>query len=107
MCISCMQKSKICDVVLEGITHETQATLESLCHDGMCCLSVHDMWDLFESVAWHQWHYEYANESFVCPFPPPYDFHTQSPCTDQFRDICDNHSSYPQDVCIYMLDQMP
>ena len=73
------EKWEICDVVLEGITHETRATLESMCHGGMCYLDVDDMWDLFESLAWYQWHHEQAIESFECPSPTPYDFHVYSP----------------------------
>ena len=38
MCISCM-KMEICEVVLEGITHETRAILESL-NGGRCALQV-------------------------------------------------------------------
>jgi len=38
---------------------------------------------------------------FVRPPSPPYDLHAQCPCVDQFRDICDHHSSYPHDVCSY------
>jgi len=55
--------------VLAGITHETRAILESMCYGGMCFLSVDDMWDLFESLGWYQWHHEIANESFECPSP--------------------------------------
>ena len=51
-------KMEIYDVVLEGITHETKATLESMCYGSICYLSVGDVWDLFESLGWHQWHYE-------------------------------------------------
>jgi len=56
---------------------------------------------LFESLASYQCHCECACESFVCPSLPPYDLHTQSACVDQFRDVCDHHSSYPLDVCSY------
>jgi len=66
---------------------------------GMCYLSVDDLWNLFESLASYQWHYECASESFVCPSPPPYDLHAQSLCVDQLRGGCDHHSSYPNDVC--------
>jgi len=44
------QKYKICDVVLERITHETRATLDSMCYGGLCSLNVDDMWDFFESL---------------------------------------------------------
>ena len=37
------EKWEICNVVLEGITHETQAILESMCYSGMCVLGVGDM----------------------------------------------------------------
>jgi len=48
------EKWEICDAVLEGITHETRAILESMCYGDLCSLDVDDMWDLFESLAWHQ-----------------------------------------------------
>jgi len=68
---------------------------------GLYSLNVDDMCALFESLASDQWQCECANESFVCPSPPPYDLHAQSPCIDQFKDGCDHHSSYPHDVCSY------
>ena len=37
----------------------------------------------------------------MCPSPPPYDLHAQSLCLDQFRNLCDHHSSYPHNVCSY------
>ena len=37
------EKWEICDVVLEGITHETRATLESMCYGGMHFLDIDDM----------------------------------------------------------------
>jgi len=40
--------------VLERITYETRAIVESMCYGGMCYLSVDDMRDLFESLAWHE-----------------------------------------------------
>jgi len=40
-----------------------------------------------------------ASESFGFPSVPPYDLHAQCSYVDQFRDICDHHSSYPHDVC--------
>ena len=45
-------KWEICDVALDGITHETRAIVESMCYGGMCYLDVDDMWDLFESATW-------------------------------------------------------
>jgi len=45
------EKWEICDVVLEGITCETRATLESMCYGGLCSLNVDDMWNLFEYLA--------------------------------------------------------
>jgi len=59
------------------------------------------MWDLFESFTSYQWQCECASESFVCPSPPPYHLHDQSPCVNQFRDGCDHDSSYPLDLCSY------
>jgi len=50
---------------LKWITYETRVILESMCYGNMCYLSVDNMWDLFEPLAWHQWHYEYASKSFV------------------------------------------
>jgi len=96
-------KSINCDNtdVLEGITHETLATLESVCYGGLYSLNVDDMWDLFESLASYHWQCECASESFACSSPAPYDLHGQSPCVDQFRDACDHDSSYPLDVCSY------
>jgi len=65
--------------VLEGITYETRATLESMCYGGLCSLDVDDIWDLFEALPWYQWHHEVAsNESFVCPSPTSDDLHTHS-----------------------------
>jgi len=84
---SMYEKWEICDVALKGITHETQATLESMCYGGLCSLNVDDLWDLFEYLTSYQWQYECANESFECPSPPPYDLHAQSPFVDQFRDV--------------------
>jgi len=55
-----------------------------MCYDDMCSLHVDDMWDLFESLAWYQWHGN-ASESFVHHFPFPYHLHAQSLCVDQFR----------------------
>ena len=65
--------------MLEGITYETQIALESMCHVGMCSFDVDDMFNLFESLAWYQWHNENAIESFVCPAPISYDLHTYFP----------------------------
>ena len=66
------EKWEICNVVLEGTTHETRATLEFMCYGGLCSLNVDDMWDLSESSASYQWQCECASESFVYPFSPPY-----------------------------------
>ena len=52
---SMYEKWEICEVVLEGITHKTRATLESMCYGGLCSLNVDDMWDLFEYLASSQW----------------------------------------------------
>jgi len=76
------KKREICDVVLEGITHETRATLESMCYGGLCALNVDDMWDLFKSLTSYQWQCECVRESFVYPSLHPYDLHAQSPCVD-------------------------
>jgi len=51
MCISCMKSRNICSIVIEGITHETRATLESMCYGGLCSLCGDDLWDLFEFLA--------------------------------------------------------
>ena len=37
------EKWKTCDVVLKGITHETRATLESMCYSSLSSVSVDDM----------------------------------------------------------------
>jgi len=39
------------NVVLEEITHKTQATLKYMCYGGMCSSNGDDMWYLFESLA--------------------------------------------------------
>ena len=62
-------------VVLEGITYETQTTLESMCYGGLCSLNVDDIWDLFKYLAWYQWRHKSASESFVCPSTLPYGLH--------------------------------
>ena len=59
------------NVVLEGITYETRASLESMCYGGLCNLNVDDMWDLFKSLASYQWQYDCASESFMCSSLPP------------------------------------
>jgi len=64
VCIS-HKKGKVCNVVLEGITNVTQATLESMCHVGMCYWNVDDMWDLFESLSSYQRQCDSASESLV------------------------------------------
>jgi len=50
--------------VLEGITPDTRAILESMCYGGLHSSAVDDMWDLFESLAWHQWQYDDARDSY-------------------------------------------
>jgi len=46
-CAQCVhfmyEKWEICDVVLQGVTHETRANLESMCYCGLCSLNVDDM----------------------------------------------------------------
>jgi len=69
------EKWEICNVVLEGITNGTRATLESMCFDCLCSLNVDDMWDLFESLTSCQWQCECTSESFVYPSPPPHDLY--------------------------------
>ena len=101
MCISCMENGKYATLCLRGITHETRATLESMCYGGLCSLNGDDMWNLFESLTSYQCQYKCASESFGFPSPPPYDLHAQSPCVDQFRDAHDHDSSYLHDVCSY------
>jgi len=61
------------------MTYKTRATLEFMCHGAMCSLDIDDLWDLFESLAWYQWHHEIATESFVCPSPISYYMHACSP----------------------------
>ena len=85
-------KWEICDVVLKEITHETGATLESMCYGGLCSLNVDDMWDLFESLAWYQWHHQIASESAECLSPTSYDFHAYSPL------VCSHCHSLDHDV---------
>jgi len=63
--------------VLEGITHETQATRESMCYGSLCYLTIDDMWDLFESLARHQWQF------------------------DDVRDPYHHYPSYPHVLCSY------
>ena len=58
------EKWEICDVVLEGITPETQAIFESMCYGGLRSLADDDMWDLFESIAWHQWQSDDARDPY-------------------------------------------
>jgi len=93
------EKWEIRNIVLEGITYETQATLESMCYVGLCSLDVDDLWDLFKFLTSYQWQCKCASESCACPSPPPYNLHAQSPCLDQFRDVCDHYCSSPHDVC--------
>jgi len=64
---------EICNVVLDGITYETRATLESMCYGGLCFLNVDDVWDLFESMVSYQWQCECASDTFLRPSLPSYD----------------------------------
>ena len=95
------EKKEKCNAVLKGITHETQATLKSMCYSGLCFLNVDDIRDLLESLAPYHWQCAYASESFVCPSLPMSNLHAQSPCVDQFTGGCHHHSSFPHDVCSY------
>jgi len=61
------EKWEIYDVLLERITHETRATLKSMCYGGLCSLNVDNRWDFFESLASYQWQCECASE-FCVPF---------------------------------------
>jgi len=49
--LSMYENWEICNVMLARITHETRATLESMCYGGLYSLNADDMWDLFESFA--------------------------------------------------------
>ena len=40
---SMFEKWEICDVMLAGITHKTQATFESMCYGSLCSLNADDM----------------------------------------------------------------
>ena len=90
------EKWVICNVVLKGITYETRAALESMCHGSMCSLDFNDICDLFEFLAWYQWHYENAIESFVCPTPISYDLRTYSPL------MCSYYQSFDYDASSYL-----
>ena len=79
------EKWKICNVVLEAIINETQATLEFMYYGDLCYLNVDDIWDLFESLASYQWNCECASEASVCPSPPPPD--TCSYCQSFDHDV--------------------
>jgi len=97
--------------VLEGITLETRATLESMCYGGLCSLNVDDMWDLFESLPWYQWHPEIASESFECLSSTSYDFHAYSPLVCSYCHSLDHDAnSCPysdiSDECYAKLDAM-
>jgi len=81
-------------VVLEGITHETRATLESMCYGNLYSLDVDDIWGLFESFAWYQWHFEIASESFVRPSPISYDFHAYSPFVFSYCESFDHDANF-------------
>jgi len=58
--------------VLEGITPETRAILESICYGGLGSLDVDDMWDLFESLTWHQWQLNDARDRYHHHFSYPH-----------------------------------
>jgi len=62
---SAYEKWKTCNLVLEGITYDTWAILESMCYGVLCSFDVDDTWDLFESLASYQWQCESASERFV------------------------------------------
>ena len=51
--------------MLEGITYDIGAILESMYYGGWCFLHVDDMWNLFESLTSYQWQCECASESFL------------------------------------------
>ena len=70
-----------------------------MCYGSICSIDLYDMWDLFESLTWYQWHHENVSESFVCPSPNLYDLYAQSPCVDQFRDSYHHHPCYAHAVC--------
>ena len=81
--------------MLERMTYETRATLESMCHGVMYSLEVDDMWGLFDSFAWHQWHHEIASDSFVRPSLISYDLH------DYLSLMCSYCQSFDHDVNFY------
>jgi len=58
------EKWEICNAMLEGLTPETRAILESMCYGGLCFLDVDDIWDLFESLTWHQWQSDDARDPY-------------------------------------------
>ena len=84
---------EICDVVLEGVTHETRATLESMC-GGICFLNADDLWALFESLAWSQWNHNSASESFEYPSPTFHDLHAYSPLQCSYCQSVDHVTNY-------------
>ena len=81
--------------MLEGITHETRATLEFMSYGGLCSIDVDGMWDLFKPLAWYQWHHEIASASFVCLSHISYDFQAYSPL------VCSYYQSFDHDVNSY------
>ena len=95
------EKSELWNVALEGITHDTRGTLESMCYGDMYYLSVHDIRNLFESLASYQWQYDSASESFVWPSPPPYGSYAHSTGVYQLRNLSHHDSSYALRVCSY------
>ena len=76
------EKWEICNVVLEEVTYETRAILEVMRYGGIWYLSFDDVWNLFESLASYQRHYECATEYFICPSPPLCALHSQSSRVD-------------------------
>ena len=81
------EKWKICDVVLEGITHETRATLESMCYGGLCSLN-----------ASYQLHCECVSEAFVYPSPPPPDACSYCQSFDHDVNSCPSYVVF-NDLC--------
>jgi len=82
-----------------------------MCYGDICFLDLGDMWDIFESLLWHQWHHKIASESFVCPSPTSYDFQAYSPlvcsyckCFDHDVNSCPYYDFF--DECYARLDIM-
>jgi len=67
-----------------------------MCYGGLYSLNVDDMWDLFKSLAWYQWHHEHASESFECPFPISYDLQAYYALVSSYCSSFDHDAnSYP------------